>query len=79
MSQLLIAGRVLVRESQQGLRGVVVRAVRQMDGGEEHHLGSAVTADDGGFAIECDELDGAGTWRVVVEAPHGAAVDKPWP
>lgn len=77
MSQLLIAGRVLVRESQQGLRGVVVRAVRQMDGGEERHLGSAVTADDGGFAIECDELDGAGTWRVVVEAPHGAAVDKP--
>ena len=77
MAQLTVVGRVLVRESQLGLRGVVIRIVCQQGGGDTPDLGSAVTTVDGRFLIAGEWPDGRGTWRVVVEAPHGAAVEKP--
>jgi hypothetical protein len=38
MSQWTIAGRILVRETQRGLRGVVVRAIWQLEQGKNDGL-----------------------------------------
>ena len=51
MAKLTITGRVLVRESHQGVAGVVVRAVWVLDGGKELQVGSAVSTDRGAFVV----------------------------
>lgn len=77
MAKLTITGRVLVRESHQGVAGVVVRAVWVLDGGKEVHVGSAVSTDRGAFVVSGEAADGTQTLRVIVDAPLGSAFDKP--
>ena len=77
MAKLTITGRVLVRESHQGVTGVVLRAVWVLDGGKELHVGSAVSTDRGAFVVSGEAADGTQTLRVIVDAPLGSAFDKP--
>ena len=77
MAKLTITGRVLVRESHQGVAGVVLRAVWVLDGGKELHVGSAVSTDRGAFVVSGEAADGTQTLRVIVDAPLGSAFDKP--
>ncbi len=54
MAKLTITGRVLVRESHQGVAGVVVRAVWVLDGGKELHVDELVHVE----AIQQGKNDG---------------------
>jgi len=77
MAKQTIAGRVQVRESHQGVAGLVVRAVLLLDGGAERQLGSAVTAEAGAFVISGEAADTPHALRLIVEAPLGSSFDKP--
>ena len=77
MAKQTIAGRVQVRESHQGVAGLVVRAVWLLDGGAERQLGSAVTAEAGAFVISGEAADTPHALRLMVEAPLGSTFDKP--